>query len=255
MAEPSQHISAFDPEVFWALHKQKIVLGAALAVLFLLCGSIYFGLQIIQTQNAEKAYSAAQSIEAWQGVIRQYPNSVAAGNAYLRIGAKLSEEGKYSESDTNYETFIRRFPKHPLAVNGYMGLAANAELEKNPDKALQYWRQVVTLFGNSFQAPMALFHEARITAEKGQLKEAQALYESIVQRFPESAAAGLASHEAANLTDRVAALSKPQSAVKPASSASTTPTGSASETPGSAASATPAESTSATGAGSPKPEP
>jgi tetratricopeptide (TPR) repeat protein len=251
MAEPSQHISAFDPEVFWALHKQKIVLGAALAVLVLLCASIYFGLQVIQTQNAEKAYSAAQSIEAWQAVIRQYPNSVAAGNAYLRIGAKLREDGKYSESDSNYETFIRRFPKHPLAVNAYMGLAANAESEKNPDKALAYWRQVVTLFGNSFQAPMALFHEARITAAKGQLKEAQALYESIVQRFPESTVAGISSHEAESLADRVAALQKPPSAVKPASSASTTPTGSASETPGIAGSATP----SPAGTGSPKPEP
>jgi outer membrane murein-binding lipoprotein Lpp len=70
MAEPSQPISSFDPEVFWALHKQKIILGAALVGLLLLSGSIYFGLQIIQTQNAEKAYSAAQSIEAWQAVIR-----------------------------------------------------------------------------------------------------------------------------------------------------------------------------------------
>jgi tetratricopeptide (TPR) repeat protein len=255
MAEPSQPISSFDPEVFWALHKQKIVFGAALAVLVLLCGSIYFGLQIIQTQNAEKAYSAAQSIEAWQAVIRQYPNSVAAGNAYLRIGAKLREDGKYPESDTNYETFIRQFPKHPLVVNGYVGLTANAESEKNPDKALEYWRRVATLFGNSFQAPMALFHEARITAAKGQLKEAQALYESIVQRFPESTAAGIASHEAGSLGDRVAAPPKPQSAEKPAGSASTTPTSSASGTPGSAASATPSESTSPTGAGSPKPEP
>src|SRR6516162_2333140 len=229
MAEPSQPISSFDPEVFWALHKQKIVLGAALAVLFLLCGSIYFGLQIIQTQNAEKAYSAAQSIEAWQGVIRHYPNSVAAGNAYLRIGAKLREDGKYSESDSNYETFIRRFPKHPLAVNAYMGLAANAESEKNPDKALAYWRQVVTLFGNSFQAPMALFHEARITAAKGQLKEAQALYESIIQRFPESTAAGIASREAGSLADKLSAMQKPAPAAKPAASA--TLSGSTSATP------------------------
>ena len=255
MAEPSQHISSFDPEVFWALHKQKIVLGAALAVLVLLCGSIYFGLQVIQTQNAEKAYSAAQSIEAWQAVIRQYPNSVAAGNAYLRIGAKLREDGKYSESDSNYETFIRRFPKHPLAVNGYMGLAANAESEKNPAKALEYWRQVATLFGNSFQAPMALFHEARITAAKGQLKEAQALYESIVQRFPESTVAGIASHEAGNLADRLAALPSPRPATEPASSASTTPSASASGAPASATSATPAKSTSPAEAGSPKPEP
>jgi tetratricopeptide (TPR) repeat protein len=255
MAEPSRPISSFDPEVFWALHKQKIVLGAVLAVLILLAGSIYFGLQVIQTQNAEKAYSAAQSIEAWQALIRQFPTSVAAGNAYLRIGAKQREDGKYAESDTAYETFIRQFPKHAFAVNGYMGLAANAELEKNPDKALGFYQQVATLFGNSFQAPMALFHEARITAAKGQLKEAQALYESIVQRFPESTAAGIASREAGNLTDRLSAQPKPKSAATTSGSAAPTPSGSASLTPASAASAAPVGSAPPAEAGSPKPEP
>jgi len=241
MAEPSRPISSFDPEVFWALHKQKIVLGAVLAVLILLAGSIYIGLQAIQTQNAEKAYSAAQSIEAWQALIQQFPTSVAAGNAYLRIGAKEAEDGKYAESDTAYETFIRQFPKHPLSVDGYMGLAANAELEKNPDKALGYYRQVATLFGNSFQAPMALFHEARITAAKGQLKEAQALYETIVQRFPQSTVAGIASREAGNLAEKLSAGQKPKSAETRSSSTSATPS--------SPASVKPSE------AGTPKPEP
>jgi outer membrane protein assembly factor BamD (BamD/ComL family) len=255
MAEPSSPISSFDPEVFWALHKQKIVWGAVLAIVILLGGSIYFGLQAIQTQNAEKAYSAAQSIAAWQAVIRQFPNSVAAGNAYLRIGAKLREEGKYPESDSNYETFVREFPKHPLVVNGYMGLAVNAELEKSPDKALKYYRQVATLFGNSFQAPMALFHEARITAAKGLLKEAQALYESIVQRFPESAAAGIASREAGNLADRLSAHPKPKSTASTSGSAAPAPSGSASLTPASTASAAPVGSAPPADARSPKPEP
>jgi tetratricopeptide (TPR) repeat protein len=229
MTEPSRPISSFDPQVFWALHKQKIILSAALGILILVCGSAYFGLQYVQTQNAEKAYSAAQSIEAWQALIRQFPNSVAAGNAYLRIAAKLAQDGKYPESDTNYETFIRQFPKHPLVANGYMGLAANAEQEKNPDKALEYYRKITSLFGTSFQAPMALYHEARITAAKGQLKEAQALYESIVQRFPESTAAGIASREAGSLADKLSAMQKPAPAAKPATSA--TQSGSTSATP------------------------
>jgi TolA-binding protein len=231
MAEPSRPISSFDPEVFWALHKQKIVLGAVLAVLILLGGSVYFGIQAIQTQNAEKAYSRADTIEAWQAVIRQFPNSVAAGNAYLRIASKLREDGKYGESDSNYETLIRQYPKYPLVVNGYMGLAANAELEKNLDKALDDYRKVIALFGNSFQAPMALFHQARITAAKGNLKEARTLYESIVQRFPESIAAGIASREAGELADQLSAQEKPNSAATPSSSPAAKSSGSASPVP------------------------
>ena len=256
-AEPSRPISSFDPEVLWALHRQKIVLGAALAILVLVCGSAYFGFQYVQTQNAEKAYSGAQSIEAWQGVIRQFPNSVAAGNAYLRIAAKLALDGKYPESDANYETFIRQFPKHPLAVSGYMGLAANAEQEKNPDKALEYYRKIGSQFGTSFQAPMALYHEARITAGKGQLKEAQTLYESIVQRFPESTAAGIASREAGSLADKLSDRQKPAPVTKPANSASATPASSGAATPATSAApaAAPSGSASPVESGSSKPEP
>jgi len=254
MTEPSRPISSLDPEVFWALHKQKIVWGAVAGILILVCGSAYFGFQYVQTQNAEKAYSGAQSIEAWQALTRQFPNSVAAGNAYLRIAAKLAEDGKYPESDTNYETFIRQFPKHPLIVSGYMGLAANAEQEKNPDKALEYYKKIVSLFGTSFQAPMALYHEARITAEKGQLKEAKVLYESIVQRFPESIAAGIASREAGSLADRLSAQQKPAPVAKPAASAA--PTGSVSAAPATgAASVTPSGSASPVESAHSKPEP
>jgi tetratricopeptide (TPR) repeat protein len=270
MTEPSRPISSFDPEVFWALHKQKIVLSAALGILILVCGSAYVGLQYVQSQQAEKAYSAAESIEAWRTLIRQFPDSVAAGNSYLRIAAKLAQDGKYPESDTNYETFIRQFPKHPLLANGYMGLAINAEQERNPDKALEYYRKIVTLFGTSFQAPMALYHEARIAAQKGQLKEAQALYESIIQRFPESTAAGIASREAGILADKLSAQQKPAPVAKlgasatpsgsgsgtPATGASATPTGSGSAIPGTgASSATPSGSASPTENTSSKPEP
>jgi len=254
MTEPSRPISSFDPEVFWALHKQKIVLSAAFGILILVCGSAYVGLQYVQTQQAEKAYSAAESIEAWRTLIRQFPNSVAAGNSYLRIAAKLAQDGKYPESDTNYETFIRQFPKHPLVANGYMGLAINAEQEGNPDKALEYYRKIATLFGTSFQAPMALYHEARITAQKGQLKEAQALYESIVRRFPESTAAGIASREAGSLADKLSAQQKPAPVAKLGASA--TPTGSGSAIPATgASSATPSGSASPTENTSSKPEP
>src|ERR1700745_491567 len=105
LAEPVRPIPSLDPEVFWALHKRKIVCGAALAVLILIGGSIFFGVRAIQIQNAERAYSAAQTVDAWQAVIRQFPDSIAAGNAYLRIATKLREDAKYSESNASYETF------------------------------------------------------------------------------------------------------------------------------------------------------
>ena len=211
MAQPSEPVSTFDLEIFWTLHKQKILIGAALLIVALLGGSIYFGIQAIQSQQAIAAYAAADSVEAWRAVIRRFPNAIAAGNSYLRIAVKLREDGKYQESDSAYDSFIRHFSKHPLLVDAYMGLAANAELEKHPDKALEYYKDVTSQFGNSYQAPIALFHQARLTEAKGQLKEAQQLFESVVQRYPESVGAGVAGREAGRLGDKISQeIAKPK---------------------------------------------
>jgi hypothetical protein len=222
-SQPSQPLSTFDPEIFWALHKQKILAGVAVLVLVLLGGSIYFGLQAINTQKAEAAYASANSVEGWRGVIREFPNSIAAGNAYLRIGTQLREDGKYPESDTAYDAFIQHFPKHPLLVNGHMGLGANAELENHPDKAVEEYKVVATQFGSSYMAPMALFQEARVVEAKGGSKEAQQLYESIVRRYPESSFSSEAGRRAGRLADRLA-QEEPKTAAQSATSPLPSPT-------------------------------
>jgi tetratricopeptide (TPR) repeat protein len=216
-AQPSQPLSTFDPEIFWALHKQKLLIVAAVLITTLLGGSIYFGLQAVKAQKAEAAYAGADSIEGWQAVIREFPDSIAAGNSFLRIGSKLREDNKYPESDTAYDSFVHRFPKHPLLVAGYMGLAANAELENHPDKALDEYKEVATQFNSSYLAPMALFQQARLTEGKGELKEAQQLFESIVRRYPESTFSGEAGRRAGRLADKLS-----QETPKPNSSAQTT---------------------------------
>ena len=218
-AQPSQPLSTFDPEIFWALHKQKILVGAFGLIAVLLGGSVYLGLQAVKAQKAEAAYAAADSIEGWQSVIREFPNSIAAGNSYLRIGSKLREDSKYPESDTAYESFVRNFPNHPLLVAGYMGLAANAELENHPDKALDQYKEVATQFSSTYMAPMALFQQARLVEGKGQLKDAQQLFESIVRRYPESTFSGEAGRRAGRLADRLSQES-PQPAPSAQSSSS-----------------------------------
>ena len=204
-----------DPSLFWMLHKQKILAGAAALILFLIGFGAYLGYKAVQNQRAESAYAAAASIEDWRSVIAHFPGSAAAGNAYLRIAAKQVEDGKYAEADTTYQSFIHQLPKHPLVMNAYLGLAQNAEREKDLDKALQYYTQVATQFGNSYAGPIALFHQGRITKAKGQLAAARAIFENVVQRYPDSFAAALAGHEATKLADKLAPKSAKQPETKP----------------------------------------
>jgi TolA-binding protein len=201
---PPQPILTFDPELIWAVHKQKIIAGALVLVAILLGAGVFYGVKTINNQKAEAAYAAADSVAGWQSVVQQFPTSVAAGNSYLRIGNAQREAGKLPESDAAYDAFVHQFPNHPLLVAGYMGLAMNAEIENHPDKALEAYKGVADQFQNSYLAPMALFNQARLTEAKGSLKEAQQLFESIVRRYPESIFASEAGRRAGRIADKLA---------------------------------------------------
>ncbi len=174
-SQPSQPLSTFDPEIFWALHKQKILIGASVLIVVLLGGSVYLGLQAVKAQKAEAAYAAADSVEGWQSVIHEFPNSIAAGNSYLRIGSKLREDSKYPESDPAYESFVHHFPKHPLLVAGYMGLAANAELENHPDKAIDEYKEVADAIQQFLPGPDGPVSASTTRRGKGTIERSSAI--------------------------------------------------------------------------------
>jgi tetratricopeptide (TPR) repeat protein len=230
--------SSFDPIVFWSLHRTKIIYGAAAVALLLVIFGMVIGYRAVQTQKAEVAFAAAEISGDWQSVISHYPGSTAAGNAYLRLAAKLAADGKYSESDSAYQSFLRDNHDHPLLVNGYMGLAQNAENEKSPDRALQGYAKVVNQFGTSYLAPLALFHQARLTRDKGQLKEARELFEKVVQNYPGSFVTALASQAATELNEKL----NPQPPTPAQAAGTASPVASTSPSPAPAANASPAAS-------------
>jgi TolA-binding protein len=226
--------SPFDPIVFWSLHRTKIIYGSVAVALLLVIAGIIIGYRAVQTQKAAAAFAGAEANGDWQSVISHYPGSIAAGNAYLRLAAKLAADGKYSESDHAYQSFLRDNHDHPLLVNGYMGLAQNAENEKSPDRALQGYGQVVTRFATSYLAPLALFHQARLTRAKGQLKEARELFEKVVQNYPGSFVTPLASQAASELNEK---LNPPQPPTPAQAAGSASPAPAASAPPSASASA------------------
>jgi tetratricopeptide (TPR) repeat protein len=248
MAQPSHPVSAFDPELFWELHKKKIIIGVIVALVVLIGAGGYILFQTIQNQKAAAAFSNADSIDAWKATINQFPNSIAAGNSYLRIAGQLRLDGKYAESDGAFKTFLHQFPKHPLLVTAYMGMAANAELEKDFKKALDDYKKVTEQFGSSFEAPMALYSQGRLTEElatgadqakeagENGLQQAQNLFESVVTRYPTSIASQLAEPQAKRIGEKMA-QEAPQPGASPAPAASPVVSGSP------AASASPAAGT------------
>jgi tetratricopeptide (TPR) repeat protein len=202
--ETSPPASTFDPELAWALHGHKIIVGLVALVVIALGIGGYLLCQNIRNSRANNSYLKATDIGAWQRVVKKYPGTVAAGNAWLRIGAAQARAGDFKASDTSLQTFIHDFPNHPFLPSAHMALAENAESENRPDNALKGYEEIATRFGTSSVAPLALFNQGRLTEAAGKLEAARAIYENVVQRYPESYfAVGLAREAATRLNNKL----------------------------------------------------
>src|SRR5262249_21375753 len=87
--------TGFDPLVFWFHHKNKILILVALLALGLASWGIS---EYARTQNdaaAQDMFAKADSADAYRKVISQYSSSKSAASAYLMLGQKLREEGKF----------------------------------------------------------------------------------------------------------------------------------------------------------------
>ncbi|MBF5058898.1 outer membrane protein assembly factor BamD [Candidatus Neptunochlamydia vexilliferae] len=78
-----------------------------------------------------------EAIEIYDEVITTLPRDDLAAQSLFHKGALLLRMEEYAKSVEAFQTLIRRFPKHPLAVDGYIGIshAHLTECEKEfPDE-------------------------------------------------------------------------------------------------------------------------
>ena len=68
------------------------------------------------------AHGYDKALEIFDEVIATLPRDERAAESLYRKGQLLLELGEYKESIEAYQTLIRRFPKHPLTPQAYLGV-------------------------------------------------------------------------------------------------------------------------------------
>ncbi|HEY5894156.1 MAG TPA: tetratricopeptide repeat protein [Chthoniobacterales bacterium] len=185
--QPSVNLdSDLDAAFFWEEHKTKIVAIIAAAVLAV---AGYTAWQFVASQNNAKAaaaFEAAHSTDELEEFVKNFPNSVAAGNAQLLIAGNQRAEGKFDDALKTLTDFTSKRPKHPLIADTWLSYAATLEVKKDFPKALEAYASVASKYGQTSAAPAALSAQARLTRQQNDAKKARDLYENLVQRFPAS---------------------------------------------------------------------
>ncbi|MEA3189112.1 MAG: hypothetical protein QOD99_2942 [Chthoniobacter sp.] len=185
----------FEPQVFWELHKAKIIIYGVLLVVALLVFSIYQYTSQRRTAAAGSLLAQAGKAEDYRQIMAKYPRTVAAGNAHLLLAKELREAKQYEEATSLLREFTQKFPEHPLVSAGWLSLAETLKSAGKTDEAADTYQQIASKFPDSFAAPLAAMEQADLLKSNGKTDEAKRAYENIIAQYPESMIAQQATRE------------------------------------------------------------
>lgn len=184
--------SELDMELFWAQHKTKVLGAAAAAVIVLAAVGGWFIQTSIASANAAALLSNAKDASGWEEVIRKYPHSEPAADAYFRLAAAQREAGKLDESTATFRKFLDAFPNNQLTGAALFGVGQNLDKAGKTDEALSTLLEVPAKYPQSYAAPFALFAASEIRLRKFDRDEARQLLQRAASEFPNSIIARLA---------------------------------------------------------------
>lgn len=205
-----------DPELpggdfFWEAHWKKFVAVLVVVVFAILAAGGWAYFRSSQRSSAAALYAEASTLDAWRGVVAQYPDSLVAGNAQIRVAKELRSEGKLDEAASELQLFVSSQPGHPLAGAAWLTLGEIRQLQSNTDGSLEAYRTASGRYQQSYAAPLALLAEARLLAAQGKGGEARAILESIGTSYPGGPASMVAAAELAALGRQTAPPAEPGS--------------------------------------------
>jgi predicted negative regulator of RcsB-dependent stress response len=178
--------AGFDPLFFWDQNRRIILLSGGLILLCLAGFGIYEYQQSQRVAAAGAALAQAASEADYRQVIDKYSGTVAAGDACLFLAGQLRAEGKYDDALQVLQSFLDKYPKHPLDHAGDLSFAETLEAQGKTDEALSKYQEVAAKYPDTYSAPLAVLSQANLLKYQGKIEEARRTYENFVAQFPDS---------------------------------------------------------------------
>ena len=195
--DPSLEIT--DSDLFWQEHWKKFVWGLVALVVLILAVGVWKFWSARALSSAEALYSTASNAAAWREVVQQYPGTVPAGNAQVRLAESLRAGGDLGGAAGELEGLLKNQPEHPLAGAVWLTLGELRQIQRNNAGALEAYRTASSRYSSSFAAPLALLAESKLLQEGGAQGEARAVLESAAALYPDTPAAMVSGAELSRL--------------------------------------------------------
>jgi outer membrane protein assembly factor BamD (BamD/ComL family) len=149
MAQP-QSLSQDDPRIIDSseafLTKNLYPLVFALIILLALAcaGTWWWTQQLAQQEQALQLYTKAQTPEDWEAIIKAYPQSPAAALALIDLAQKERATGTISSAIVHYQSFLKKFSRHPAAPSVELALAVSLENAGKTAEAQTAYNKIIS---------------------------------------------------------------------------------------------------------------
>jgi TolA-binding protein len=149
----------------WRVAEQELAASSAL---------VQASHQAVASTNAPKPDPSA-----FLKIASAYPSTDAAARAFLFAAEALFVDGKYAESQAQFDQFRQSYPSSRLLSLADFGVAACLEAQGKTNEAFQAYQQLVAQYPESAEASQAKLGLGGLHEAKGEAAQALRLYEDL----------------------------------------------------------------------------
>ncbi len=183
----SQEIPATGAEKFLEDNFRKLVWLFAFVVIAIIAFGFIRRHSILQANEAAEAFTSAKTIEDCDLVISRFAGTNAAANALLLKADLLWDQNKKTSAVDALKEFTSKNSSHPLFVHTLLGLGTKLDAMAERKEAQAIFERVVNEFASHEAAPLAQVRLGDLLWADGKQEEAKKAYEDLAVKFPDMA--------------------------------------------------------------------
>lgn len=172
-------------ERFLERNQKGLVVVAILAALGGVGYVIMKGLQRSKDEDAGAALSKATELVQFQSIIKDFPNSPAAGCAEILAADQLWKEDP-DQAVAQLRKFIDTQKQHPARPVAIASLGNKLASQKKTQEAEAAFQEIVSEPAAKFLAPYALLQLGDLAKAAGDLEKAKGFYEQVKNDYGDS---------------------------------------------------------------------
>jgi len=176
----------------------KLVTGIALGIAAVVIISILFmrskrtaemnaSVELTKARVELAGYNAETAIDILKNMADNYSGTKSAGRGVFYLANIYFEQNKYDEALTYYNKYLDDYSDDViLASSSFSGIGACFEQKEAYLEAAQYYKKGADKYDKHFEAPEQLMSAARCFKLANNKTEALKMYQTIIDKYPES---------------------------------------------------------------------